>query len=884
MPLESLNTDLCGPINPKTIHGEKYTSIFIDQASRYIFGKLLKSKDAAVLHLNELTSELDNQRRDSRISNIYSDGGGEYTSATFKAACTSRGISQKFTNADTPEENHLAEKTNEYVFNKVRVYMTLSGLPATLWGYCFNYVVYVYNNTPQELLNQRTPYEVLHNKPSRLYMLKTFGSLAYMHVPKKERKSKLSNPAIPCVFVGYAADKLSYLLYEPKSRTIVTSRSVKFDESKIKNAHLFTNDDFKSGRLTIPSKISTDNVNSNDDLANARFKNVQDDISPSDEEKPAVRTGQSKSSISSDDEGEAALSDDEDESATSKVHQEESPRALDEEKLTLKRPRGPPCELRPRRKTKRPRRYEVNQICHEIKITVKEPQTFSDVDKSEHRAEWIKATNEEFQAMMSNDVWDLVELPPHRKALKSKWVWKIKYAHDGTLERFKARLVIKGYLQIAGVDFVDTFAPVLRLESLRVLCALIAILDLDTIQLDIKTAFLNGDLEEEIYMVQPERYQVEGKTHLVCKLKKALYGLKQAPRQWHKKLHKFLIQLGFKQCHKEQCIYVFTDKKTNTIIYLAVYVDDIVIAGKNKQTMNKIKMQIQEKFEVSDKGELTYLLGIKIDRDRSTKTLRMNQAKFVNDLLVKFQMEGCDSEPTPQVQGLPAESKQTEEDINLPYRSLVGALQYLVSATRPDIAFAVRFLSSHNHDYTKAHWKMAKRVLKYLKGTLTLGLQYGGNVSATPVAYSDADFANDKEDSKSISGSIVMLGGAAITYMSKKQSLVGQSTTEVEFIAAAETAKNVVWLYELLDEMKVTIQLPIVMYVDNQSAIQVAKAAATHSRTKHIRLRYHFLKDLVSEGVIDLKHINTKKQLADVLTKVQIRAMFKEQITNIGLC
>jgi hypothetical protein len=262
----------------------------------------------------------------------------------------------------------------------------------------------------------------------------------------------------------------------------------------------------------------------------------------------------------------------------------------------------------------------------------------------------------------------------------------------------------------------------------------------------------------------------------------------------------------------------------------------------------------------------------------------MNQAKFVNDLLVKFQMEGCDSEPTPQVQGLPAESKQTEEDINLPYRSLVGALQYLVSATRPDIAFAVRFLSSHNHDYTKAHWKMAKRVLKYLKGTLTLGLQYGGNVSATPVAYSDADFANDKEDSKSISGSIVMLGGAAITYMSKKQSLVGQSTTEVEFIAAAETAKNVVWLYELLDEMKVTIQLPIVMYVDNQSAIQVAKAAATHSRTKHIRLRYHFLKDLVSEGVIDLKHINTKKQLADVLTKVQIQAMFKEQITNIGLC
>ncbi|KAH9095102.1 hypothetical protein LEN26_017922, partial [Aphanomyces euteiches] len=222
-PLESLNGDLCGPIRPQTINHEVYTSMFVDQASRFIFGKLLKTKGDAIHHLDDLTSKLDNQLPDSRISNLYTDGGGEYASSTFKAACQSRGITQKFTNAESPEENHLAEKTNEYVFNKIRVYMTLSGLPSNLWGYCFKYVVHVYNNTPQELLNQRTPYEVLFSKPSRLYMLKTFGCLAYKYIPKSQRATKLTNPAIPCVFLGYADEQLGYKLWDPKTRTVTVS-------------------------------------------------------------------------------------------------------------------------------------------------------------------------------------------------------------------------------------------------------------------------------------------------------------------------------------------------------------------------------------------------------------------------------------------------------------------------------------------------------------------------------------------------------------------------------------------------------------------------------------------------------------------------------------
>ncbi|KAH9084296.1 hypothetical protein LEN26_020917 [Aphanomyces euteiches] len=664
-------------------------------------------------------------------------------------------------------------------------------------------------------------------------MLKTFGCLAYMYVPKAERASKLANPAVPCVFIGYAKDRLGYLLYNPKKRTIQTSRSVKFDETKLRNSNMFLDPRLQSG-------LAMD-----DELYNARFN----------------------------------INEDEEEILKETKTRNPQPRSATEAADTSLEDRKRVANRKSTRTIKKPKIYEVNNVTTKLV----EPQTFKDVDKSVYRSEWIEATNAEYQAMLANNVWELVPLPAGRKALKGKWVWKAKYHADRSLERFKARLCLKGYLQIAGVDFTDTYAPVLRLDSLRLLCALIATLDLETAQLDVKTAFLNGDLDEDIYMDQPERYQVEGKTNMVCKLNKSIYGLKQAPRQWNKKLNNCLLAMGFKRCHKEQCIYVMVNAESRKITYLAVYVDDIVIATGCKKTLLAVRQHLTHTFEMTDKGELAFLLGMRIQRDRGARTVKISQSTFVDDLLVKFHMQDCDTVPTPQVQGLPADAAVSDKHDNLPYRSLTGALQYLVSATRPDIAFAVRFLSSHNHDYNASHWKMAKRVLKYLKGTRELGITYNGQASAKPQVYSDADFANDKLDSKSITGSIIIMAEGAITYMSRKQSLVGQSTTEVEFIAAAESAKNLIWLHELLQEMKVKISLPIDMFVDNQSAIQVAKATATHSRTKHIRLRFHFLRDLVDENMVNLQYIGSKDQIADIFTKVQTHQAFEKHRLRLGM-
>jgi hypothetical protein len=390
-------------------------------------------------------------------------------------------------------------------------------------------------------------------------------------------------------------------------------------------------------------------------------------------------------------------------------------------------------------------------------------------------------------------------------------------------------------------------------------------------------------LDEVIFMVQPEGFAEPGLTDKVCRLLKALYGLKQAPRQWHHMLHAFLTTLGFRRCYKDQCIYVMAGTTPRDTMYLAVYVDDITIAGRNKAALRNVKLAIEARFATTDKGELDYLLGIKITRDRSRGLVHMHQGLFIAGLLERFNMTGCYPAPTPQVLGAPTTDDQAADSRSVPYQNLVGALQYVVSATRPDVANAVRYLASHTHDHTQTHWRLAKRVLKYLAGTPELGLCYSRAGSSVPIAYSDADFANDSTDSKSVTGSVITLAGAAVVYVSRKQSLVGQSTTEVEYIAAAETAKNVIWIRELLEEMQLPIPTPTRLWVDNQSAIMVAARTSAHGRTKHIRLRYHFLQDEVASGTLHLDYINTKAQLADILTKALVEKQFIELRAGLGL-
>lgn len=318
--------------------------------------------------------------------------------------------------------------------------------------------------------------------------------------------------------------------------------------------------------------------------------------------------------------------------------------------------------------------------------------------------------------------------------------------------------------------------------------------------------------------------------------------------------------------------------------FLAVYVDDITIAGSNVSTIQEIKMKIMTKFKVSDQGDLSFLLGIKILKNQDG-SITLSQERYIKDLLSRFNSSDCHPAPTPLTSLPPtnAESRHRIQDPNLPYRQLVGCLQYLVSVTRPVLANSVRVLSTHLHDYSQTHWKLAKHVLKYLKATPTLGITYNReNGVVKPEAYSDADFANDP-DSKSISGVIIKLAGAPVIWKSQKQSIVGLSTTEVEYIAATEACKSLIWLLELLEEMGHQVPTPISLYIDNQSAIKILESATSHQRTKHIRVRFHFIRDLIEEGKVIPTYLNTKEQVSDLLTKILPRDQHRHLCEKMGL-
>ncbi|KAH9094955.1 hypothetical protein Ae201684P_004220 [Aphanomyces euteiches] len=506
---------------------------------------------------------------------------------------------------------------------------------------------------------------------------------------------------------------------------------------------------------------------------------------------------------------------------------------------------------------------------YSVQVVNETPVTFADIEKSPNRLKWLEATQVEYDLLIENGTWTLTDLPPGREALKCKWLWRMKFDADGKLTKYKARLVLKGYMQQYGIDYLEIFAPVLRMNALRLLLCLVAHHAWKIRQMDVKTAFLNGTLDTDtvIFMEQPPGFAVQGEESKVCRLIKSIYGLKQAPRCWYLTLHSFLVRIGFE-------------------LLLSVYVDDITITGNNDQDIEKACNAHKNEFKMTDLGELKSILGIKVETHGHVVT--MSQQGYVEVLLDKFNMADCKPVSTPEVVGhalVPTSKSQDEvKALNLPYRELVGSLQYLVTATRPDIANAVRNLSKHLSKYDDTHWKQAQRVLKYLKGSKSASLEIDGRGQVGDLqlsAYCDADFANG-EDRKSISGYVVMYGSCVLSYRSRKQTIVALSTAEAEYIALADCVKELLWFSELLEELGFP-QKTILVHCDNQSAIAIAKNSGQHERTKHISTKYHFVRDNVEKEVIKLQYCPSKMMIADILTKAIPREQFEILRSKLGL-
>lgn len=501
-----------------------------------------------------------------------------------------------------------------------------------------------------------------------------------------------------------------------------------------------------------------------------------------------------------------------------------------------------------------------------VTLAEEDPTTRKEAMATSRSGDWKAAMDSELRSLKENEVWSLTDLPPGRKTVGSKWVFKRKTGADGAVLRYKARLVARGFSQELGRDYDETFSPVVRGESIRTLLALANREDMLLHQMDVTTAFLNGKLEEEVFMQQPEGYEERGKEHQVCKLHKSIYGLKQSPRCWNQALDGQLKKLGFQQTPSDPCLYV-TKMKTAGII-VAVYVDDLVLAGKSEKRIEEIKRRLSDQFQMQDLGRLSHFLGIQVLQELEQGRIWIGQAAYAQRLLESYGMNDSKSVNTPSdsESKLSAQVEGEGEADKKMYQAAVGSLLFLSTKTRPDLAYAVGNVARFCSNPTKAHWSAVKRIMRYIKGTQQLGLLYERKASEC-IGYSDADWGGSIEDRKSTSGYTFQWSGATISWSSKKQSCVALSTAEAEYVALSAAVQEALWIRQLLSDLMTGGVNQIQMMEDNQSAICMATNPRFHGRTKHIDLKYHFVRDHVKKGDVVINYCPTEDMVADILTK-----------------
>jgi hypothetical protein len=468
-----------------------------------------------------------------------------------------------------------------------------------------------------------------------------------------------------------------------------------------------------------------------------------------------------------------------------------------------------------------------------------------------------------------------------------KWVFKTKRTADGVVDRYKARLVAQGFSQQAGVDYDEVYAPVAKYKSIRTLLAIGNQLDLEIHQMDVVAAFLNGDLTDTIYMKQPEGFVNQDHPNKVCMLKKSLYGLKQSARCWNDKIDAYLKASEYKQSSADPCIYYRTQMIGNkaVVVFIGVYVDDTIFMSNDTAVLEAEKARISSEFAMDDRGEIHFILGMEVKRDRARKIITISQKAYLESVLTRFGMNECNPVSTPLETGKRFERlSEGDETVDIKlFQAAIGSLNYAAIATRPDLSLAVGLLSQHMVNPGKDHWSGIKRVLRYVKGTVDFGLRFEASNDFSLHGYSDADWAGCTETRKSTSGQLFRIGNCSISWRSRKQSIVALSTTEAEYVAMCESAQEAVWLRVLLNDIGFSQDSPTVIFEDNQGAIALSQNPKDHSRTKHIDIKYHYIREKVAEKQLEIQYCATGEMTADTLTKSLPKPAFEKFRARMGV-
>lgn len=518
-----------------------------------------------------------------------------------------------------------------------------------------------------------------------------------------------------------------------------------------------------------------------------------------------------------------------------------------------------------------------------------EPKSLAEAKRQPYWPQWERAIREELGTLEESRTWVIVDAPSGVNVVGSKWVFRIKRNAAGRVVRYKACLVAQGFSQVEGVDYFDTYAPVAKLASIRTILALAACFDLELHQIDIKGAYLNGELtpDEVIYMRQPPGFPYPDASGKVLRLLKTIYGLKQSGRRWYQKLTSILTELlGFSRCNVDQA--VFYRRNEDSIVVMGVHVDDCTIAAYPPELIVEVKEKMGTKVEVTDLGELHWLLGIEVTRDRNSHALRLSQKSYIDDIVRRFNFDDLCAISTPMDPNLvlsTSQSPTTPDQIaamrNIPYREAIGSLMYASLGTRPDITFAVACLSKYLQNPGMAHWEAVKHVFRYLKGTSHHWLTYGDR-NEDLTGWVDAD-GSQEEDRRAITGYAFLIDGGAVSWNSKQQELIVLSTTEGEYVAATHASKEALWLRSFISEVFGDDLGPTTLFSDNQSAIALSKDHQYHTCTKHIDIQYHFIRYIIENGSMRLIYCPTEDMVADTLTKPLASVKAKHFAAELGL-
>lgn len=866
-PLQLIHSDVCGPMNVRARHGAHYFITFIDDYTRYGHIYLMSHKSEALGCFRRFMNLVENQL-DKRIKALRTDRGREYLSDEFKVLCDEKGIEHQLSIPRTPQQNGVAERRNRTLLDMMRSMMAQANLPISYWGDALLTAAYVLNRVPSKSVTF-TPYELWTGRKPDLSYFRPWGCSAYIH-DTSSKFGKLGPRGKQCVFVRYPEVSKGYVLVGEQENGQVTemeSRDVTFIEDQFpklgdigQDFSLYEAVDFDThGSLHSSGRILE--TEDSDLQSNVPDHELDGNNQPSENNMDPNSSGSLNPNLS-------ILNPNE------YVHEDQELR-------------------RSKRKRTLPSRYRKDDEndSHAFLIDLlddDEPKNVSEALSCPAKDKWIKAMEDELVSMESNKVWTLTDLPKGRRAIGNKWVLRIKRKADGSIERYKARLVAKGYTQQEGIDYEETFSPVVRVTSIRLILAIVACLDLELHQMDVKTAFLNGELDEEIYMKQPMGFELQGSEHKVCKLLKSIYGLKQSSRQWYIRFHKAVESYGFSAMDEDRCVY-YKNSGTKFMI-MTLYVDDILLASNDVSYLMDIKSWLSSNFEMKDMGEAAYILGIKISRNREKRLLSLSQETYIENVLKRFHMHTAKPMDTPICKGealsknmCPKSQEDIEDMRTIPYASAIGSLMYAMLCTRPDICYAVGLVSRFQSNPGKAHWKAVKRILRYLRGTADYQLCYQGS-KVHLVGYTDADWAGDADERKSTSGYVFLLGDTSISWYSKKQTCVALSTMEAEFVALSAAAQEGVWLNRFLNHLnRQAPRNPVTIMSDSQSSIAYTKDSKFHSKAKHIDIKYHFVKDLVAQGEVNVKYITTQDMIADPLTKAVSRSLFQKHVKSFGL-